>query len=296
MMRSLKTLRSESIWWIPAAALMTVFVAYPILRTSGLSLFHQNLDTQFQPRFAGIDNYLRILGDARLHGAAMTTVLFTAISVAAEFCIGLALALATDTLLRRRGLIRVLLLIPWTLPTAVIAVLWTWIFNDQYGLLNALLQQIGIVNAPIAWLAGPTTALASIIVADVWKTTPFVFVILLAGAQNIPSELYEAIEIDGGGAWERFRYITWPHLLPFVFVAVIFRMVQAFAIFDLVWVMTGGGPAGATETVSVYVYQTYLRYLDFGYGSAVVVAAVGLLAIAAGGLYRLLMKRYERVF
>jgi multiple sugar transport system permease protein len=162
--------------------------------------------------------------------------------------------------------------------------------------LNAVLLRLGWINSPIAWLAEPGTAMAAMIAADVWKTTPFVFVILLAGLQNIPRDLYEAIEIDGGGEWAKFRFVTWPHLLPFVFVAMIFRIVQAFAIFDLVWVMTGGGPGGATETVSVYTYQTYMRYLDFGYGSALALAIVVSLGAAAGILYRLLVTRYERLF
>jgi multiple sugar transport system permease protein len=182
------------------------------------------------------------------------------------------------------------------LPTAVIAVLWTWVFNDQFGVLNALLTRIGLLDSPIAWLARPDTAMGAIIVADVWKTVPFVFVILVAGLQNIPRELYEAMEVDGGGAWAKFRHVTWPHLLPFVFVAMIFRVVQAFAVFDLVWVMTGGGPGGATETVSVYTYQTYMRYLDFGYGSALAVATVAVLAVFAAFLYRLLVSKHERTF
>jgi multiple sugar transport system permease protein len=137
--------------------------------------------------------------------------------------------------------------------------------------------------------------MSAIIAADVWKTTPFVFLILLAGLQNIPRDLYEAIEVDGGGAWAKFRHVTWPHLLPFVFVAMIFRIVQAFAIFDLVWVMTGGGPAGTTETISIYTYQTYMRYLDFGYGSALAVTTVIILGLTAAALYRLLVTRYERI-
>jgi multiple sugar transport system permease protein len=155
-------------------------------------------------------------------------------------------------------------MVPWTLPTAVIAVLWAWIFNDQYGALNAILLRLGLIDTPVAWLAQPSTAMFAIIVADVWKTYAFVFLILLAGLQNIPHDLYEAIEVDGGGTWAKFRYVTVPHLLPFAFVAVIFRLVQAYAIYDLVWVLTGGGPGGATETVSIYTYQTYMRYLDFG--------------------------------
>ena len=163
-------------------------------------------------------------------------------------------------------------------------------------MVNALLQDLHIIRAPIAWLGTPGTALAAIIIADVWKTTPFVFLVLLAGMQSVPVELYEAVEIDGGGTWARFRYVTWPFLLPFVFVAVVFRMIQAFSVFDLVYVMTGGGPGGATETVSLYSYQTYMRYLDIGYGSTLAVAAVLILAVVTTGLYRLVLKPYARRF
>jgi multiple sugar transport system permease protein len=284
-------------WFVPASILLLAVVCYPVLRTITLSFVHENLATGFRAEFAGLDNFRRIVVDSRLHGTVATTLVFTVVSVGAEFLIGLLLALSVDSLSKRwRSFVRVVYLVPWTLPTAVIAVLWTWIFNDQFGVLNAVLTRLRLIDSPIAWLAQPDTAMAAMIVADVWKTTPFVFVILLAGLQNIPQDLYEAIEVDGGGGWAKFRYVTWPHLLPFVFVAMIFRIVQAFAIFDLVWVMTGGGPGGATETISVYTYQTYMRYLDFGYGSAIAVATVAMLAIAAGALYRLLVTKYERTF
>ena len=283
-------------WFLPASVLLLAVVCYPLLRTIVLSFVHQSLATEFRAGFAGVDNFGRIVVDGRLRGTLWTTLFFTVVSVGAEFLIGLLLALSTDSLTKGRSLVRVSLLAPWTLPTAVIAVLWSWIFNDQFGVLNAILMRVGLIDSPIAWLGQPGTAMAAMIVADVWKTTPFVFVILLAGLQNIPRDLYEAIEIDGGNAWAKFRYVTWPHLLPFVFVAMIFRIVQAFAIFDLVWVMTGGGPGGSTETVSVYTYQTYMRYLDFGYGSALAVATVAVLAIAAWVLYRLLVTKYERIF
>jgi multiple sugar transport system permease protein len=216
------------------------------------------------------------------------------VSVGAEFLIGLLLALSVDALRSGRNAVRTILLVPWTLPTAVIAVLWAWIFNDEYGVVNALLLRVGILHSPLTWLGQPDLAMFAIVVADVWKTTPFVFLIMLAGLQNVPRDLYEAIEIDGGGTWARFRYVTWPHLKPFVFVAVIFRVIQAFALFDLVWVMTGGGPAGATETVSIYTYQTYMRYLDFGYGSALAITTGAILAITSAILHRLLMRRYEQ--
>ena len=286
----------DSFWFFPASILLLAVVVYPILRTLLLSLLRENLATGFQPELAGVDNFVRLATDSRFGNSLWTTMLFTVVSVGAEFLLGLLLALSMDSLRRGRSLVRVIFLVPWTLPTAVIALLWAWIFNDQYGILNTLLMRLGLADSAVAWLAQPATAMTAIIVADVWKTTPFVFLIILAGLQNIPRELYEAIAVDGGGAWARFRYVTWPHLMPFVFVAVIFRMVQAFAIFDLVWVMTGGGPGGATETVSIYTYQTYMRYLDFGYGAAMVVATVAMLAMAAAVFYRLLVVRYEKSF
>jgi multiple sugar transport system permease protein len=290
--------RAESprnvLFFLPAAILIGLVVVYPILRTTLLSLFHLKLATQFRAEFAGFENFVRLLFDSRFHDSLKVTGLFTTVSVALEFGIGLLLALAANVLIHGKGLVRTILLVPWTLPTAIIAVLWTWIFNDQYGVLNALLMKTGITTGAIPWLAGAKTAMAAIIMADVWKTVPFVFLVLLAGLQNVPRELHEAIEMDGGGAWAKFKYVTWPHLLPFVFISIIFRIIQAFAIFDLVYVMTGGGPGGGTETVSLYSYQTYMRYLDFGYGSTLVVATVLILALTALVLHFFLHRRYER--
>ena len=283
----------RTLWFVPALVLLALVVVYPILRTATLSFFHVSLGTEFRPQFAGLENYTRLIFDSRFRNSLRVTLLFTVVSVGLEFLIGLALAIAVQQWNRGRGAIRTIFLIPWTLPTAIIAVLWMWIFNDQYGIVNALLSGLGVIRTPIAWLATPSTAMAAIIVADVWKTVPFVFLILLAGLQNISMELYEAIEVDGGGPWAKFRYVTWPMLLPFVFVALIFRIIQAFAIFDLVYVMTGGGPGGATETISLYSYQTYMRYLDFGYGTTLVLASVCLLGVAAIVLYTILLRSYE---
>jgi multiple sugar transport system permease protein len=253
-----------------------------------LSLTHQNLGTGFAIVFAGTDNFVRLAADSRFHGSVAVTTIFVAVSVAFEFVLGLALALATSQILGARGVVRTLLLIPWTLPTAIVGVLWTWILNDQFGIVNHVLIQIGLLDAPVAWLAHPSTALASMIAADVWKTVPFVFLILLAGLQSVPADLYEALAMDGAGPVAAFRYVTWPHLVPFAFIALIFRIVQAFAVFDLVYVLTGGGPGGTTETVSLYAYQTTMRYLDFSYGSTIAVALVFLLAVTAFVLKRAL--------
>ena len=290
--------RARGSFWFyaPAVFLLIVVFGYPIARTAALSLADLNLSTHFRPEFAGLENYTRLFADSRFRNSLRVTGVFTILSVALEFGLGLMLALAANTMIRGQGIVRSIFLAPWTMPTAVIALLWAWIFNDQYGVLNALLERSGLVASPIAWLAGPRGAMSAIIIADVWKTTPFVFLVILAGLQNIPKDLYEALEIDGGGAWAKFRYVTWPFLLPFIFIALVFRIIQAFAIFDLVWVMTGGGPGGSTETVSVYSYQTFMRYLDIGYGSAQVAATVVILAIAALLLYQLLLRRYARLF
>lgn len=281
------------LWFAPAAALIALVFVFPVSRALWLSFMHFNLDTGFDARFVGLSNFIRLAFDSRFAAALKVTLLFTVISVALEFLLGLSAALAAETIHRLRPTTRILLFIPWTLPTAIIAALWIWIFNDQYGLVNAVLLKTGLIAAPIAWLGKPHTAFASVILADVWKSFPFVFIILLAGLQSIPRELYEAIDIDGGNAWHRFRYVTLPSLLPFIFLALIFRIVQAFAIFDLVYVLTGGGPGGATETVSVYGYYTYMRYLDFGYGAAMAIAMVIVLALIAWALYLLLLKKYE---
>ena len=278
----------KTLWMLPAALLVASVLLYPAFRSVFLSLTHYSLSTGFETSFAGMDNLRRILADSRLHDSFWVTTLFVVSSVALEFLLGLALALAASRLVRGQNAVRTLLLIPWTLPTAIVGVLWAWILNDQFGILNHLLAQVGLLDSPVAWLAQPSTALASIVAADVWKTIPFVFLILLAGIQSIPRELYEAMAVDGGGAWAAFRYVTWPHLLPFAFIALIFRIIQAFAIFDLVYVLTGGGPGGATETVSVYAYQTTMRYLDFSYGSAIVITLVLLLGLVAVALRRLL--------
>ena len=287
------TFLKTGLWFAPAAVLVLLVFVYPIFRTITLSFTRLNLDTGFQPQFAGFQNFARLVSDSRFFASLRVTALFAVASVALEFLIGLLASLAVEAIGKAKRTARTLILIPWTLPTAIIAVLWMWIFNDQYGFLNAILSRAGIIDSPVAWLGNPAAALLSITLADVWKAFPFVFIVLLAGLQSIPREMYEAMEVDGGTAWHKFRYITLPHLMPFIFLALIFRIVQAFAVFDLVYVLTGGGPGGATETVSVYGYYTFMRYLDFGYGAALVVAIVIILAVVAWLLYSLLMRQYE---
>jgi multiple sugar transport system permease protein len=208
---------------------------------------------------------------------------FTSTSVLLEAVLGVAIALVLHGSFRGRGVLRAVVLIPWALPTAVMALSWAWIFNDSFGVANDLLRRTGLVASPLAWLGVPGLAMVALVIAEVWKTTPFVALIVLAGLQGIPETLIEAARVDGLTAWQRFRHVVLPLLLPSLLVAVLFRAVQSYGAFDIVYVMTGGGPGGSTETVSLYAFQNYFRYLDFGYGSAIAIqsALVAVLAAAA---------------
>ena len=266
---------------LPAGLLLAVVVALPILRVVHLSLSHVDLEGGMVFRWAGLDQYVRLWQDGRWWTALCNTVVFTTTSVALEMTLGVALALLLHRRLRGRGALRTIVLVPWALPTAVMALAWVWIFNDSFGVLNDLLERAGLLSSPVAWLGQPTTAMLALVIADVWKATPFVAIIVLAGLQSIPEQVLEAARVDGLTAWQRFRRVVLPLLTPSLLVALAFRAVQAYGAFDLPYVMTGGGPGGSTETVSLYAYQNYFRYLEFGFGSAVVVQGVMLAALFA---------------
>ncbi len=269
----------------PAMLFVACVAVWPLIRTLWLSLYTQNLATGLEPEFAGMANYVRVMGDGRFLHTLRVTAMFTVWAVSLELVLGLGFAVLMNRTFRGRGFARAVTLIPWAMPTAVLALAWVWIFNDQFGIFNDLLLRTGLLDKPVAWLGNTGTAMFSLIFADVWKTTPFMMIILLAGLQNISAELYEAAAIDGSGAWNTFFRITLPMLVPAIFLAVLFRTLQSLGIFDLVYVMTGGGPGGATETVGVYTYGTFLRYLDFGYGAALVMTTFVLMALVAAAIY-----------
>jgi len=275
--------REQKTGWIlliPALIVMLVVYAYPILRAFWLSVFTQNLGTELEPVFSGLSNYQRMFSDGRFWQSLWNTTVFTTASVLTELILGIGVALVLNQAFKGRGIVRTITLIPWALPTAVMGVAWAWIFNDQYGVVNDILRRLGLIETGISWLGNPTLAMIAVILADVWKTTPFIALLLLAGLQSIPGDLYEAHALDGATPWQSFWKITVPLLMPQIIVSVLFRFAQAFAIFDLIQVMTGGGPGGATETVSIYIYSTVMRYLDFGYGSALIVVTFLILVIA----------------
>jgi multiple sugar transport system permease protein len=254
----------------------------------GLSFTTQNLETGLTPVFAGAANYQRAWIDTHFWETVQRTLCFTIVAVSLELLLGLCMALALHHSPIGRGLARTAALVPWVLPTSALALGWIWIFNDQFGVVNDLLMRGGILSSPFAWLGHPGSAFAAVILADVWKTTPFLTILILAGLQTIPIQLHEAAALDGASRWKRFLHITLPLLRPMIFIAVLFRTLQSFGIFDLVYVMTGGGPGGATETVALYIYRNFMRYLDFGYGAALLVLSSGILALLVLGLWAIL--------
>ncbi|WP_269452630.1 carbohydrate ABC transporter permease [Phormidesmis priestleyi] len=190
---------------IPALLMLALVFVYPIVRAFWQSFFTQNLGTQLQSEFSGFANLARMAQDGRFWQSLGNSAVFTVFSVLLEFILGLGIALVLNQTFKGRGIVRTIAILPWALPTALIALAWTWIFNDQYGVVNDILLRLGIIQTGINWLGNPTLAMVSVIVADVWKTTPFISILLLAGLQSIPSDLYEAQAIDGATPWQSFQ-------------------------------------------------------------------------------------------
>jgi multiple sugar transport system permease protein len=256
---------------LPAGVLLAIFAYWPILRNFSLSFYTKDLILGTEPQFIGLGNYQHLFHDSRFWHSLRNTLVFSTVSVTFEFLLGLAFALLMNASFRGRGFLRASVLIPWALPPAVMAMGWRWIFNDTYGVMGDIFMRLGISGRPIAWLGEPFWAMVAAVVADIWKTTPFIAIILLAGLQSIPEDLYEAVSLDGANPVHRFTLITLPLLRPYMGLALLFRFIQAYGVFDLIWVLTGGGPGGATQTISLYIYDTVFRYLMLGYGSSLTI-------------------------
>ena len=251
---------------LPSLAFLALLSLLPLAYVGWLSL-RRHMPVFDVSRFVGLDNYAYLLRDPRYLGALGNTVYVTVVSVTLELALGLAIALVLDRRFPARGAARAVTLLPWLLPTVVAAWAWEWILNPGFGILNHLL------GVDASWLGDPDLAIHAVILAEVWKTTPFAAILLLAGLQTVPPELVRAARVDGAGAWRTFRSVTLPLLRPTILVVVLFRALDAFRVFDTVFVLTGGGPANTTETVSVYAYELYFQTLQFGTASAVSMSA-----------------------
>lgn len=262
---------------------MAGVIIYPLVYAIWLSL-HRRLLIFDISKFVGIDNFAFLWRDDRFWNAFYNTVYFTGVSVALELILGLSIAVLLNRSFKGKGLTRSIILIPWAIPTVVSAKMWEWIYNSDFGILNHLLG----VN--INWLGSAFWAMNAAIFMEVWKTTPFVALLLMAGLQTIDRDLYKSAKVDGASGWYIFRRITIPLLMPVILIVLIFRTLDAFRVFDSIYVLTGGGPANTTETLSIYAYKVLFQTLQFGYGSTISFAifiCVGIITI----LYVRLLRR-----
>jgi multiple sugar transport system permease protein len=273
----------------PVIILLLAITAYPLFYNLWNSLHSVNLSIANQPRsFIGLDNYTKMFRSTEWVTALERTAAFTAVSIFLETVAALGLALMLNRDFRGRGFLRAAILIPWAVPTVVSATLWKTMFDPRAGFVDYLLGGLHLPGAHTTWLAGVWTAWVTILVADAWKNVPFIAIILLAGLQVIPNEVYEAARMDGANGWQSFRRMTLPLLKPALGVALIFRTLQAFLVFDVIYIMTGGGPGVSTETLSFLNWQTFLVSTDFGYGGAISVMLVIMSLIIAGIYVRVL--------
>lgn len=270
-------------WFVlPALGTILLVALFPLAWTMWESLHVHDLRMPWRGRpFVGLANYGEVLTSSRFWSSMGHTLFFTVVSVGLELVLGLVLALALNRAYRGRGLVRAAVLVPWAIPTVVAALLWRFMFDSDAGIANAVAMSLGFMDEPLVWFISATAAWVPVILADVWKMTPFVTLLLLAGLQNIDGSLYEAARIDGASTWQQFRHVTLPLLAPAVLVALIFRTLDAFRVFDLIFVLTGGGPGTSTEPIALYTFNSLLQNLRFGYGSALsVVVFVVTFAIA----------------
>ncbi len=273
---SLTTRRVRTAWvfLLPAIVVFAAVAAWPLARTIWLGLTDAGLGSEAEGRFIGLDNYLArdetgwsgLLVDRDWWRAVRNTVSFAAISVVLETVIGFALALLINREFPGRGLVRAAILIPWAIPTIVAARLWAWMLNDQYGIVNHGLLTIGIVGEPIAWTANPAVAFWTVVVADVWKETPYMTLLILAGLQMLPRDCFEAARIDGAGAWTTFTQITLPLIWPALVVAVTFRTLDALRVFDVIYVLASNNKR--VMSMSMFARRELIDFQLAGYGSA----------------------------
>lgn len=264
----------QGLWFVlPAALALLLVLGYPIV-SAIVSSFKSGppvseLTTQ---------NYTDAFGDPRFWNGLRVTFAFVGGTVALHVALGMAVALLLNEQIRGQKWLRLVALIPWTVPDVMSGLIWRFMFNPASGIVNHVLSRLGLTDQPIEWLGSPTFALPGVILADVWRGYPFVMVILLAGLQTIPRFQYEAAMVDGANAWQRFRFITLPNLRTVLLVAVVLDVIWQFRRFGLVFNMTGGGPGNRTEIMSLYIYKHYFKYFNFEYAAAMAVI-LGLIMI-----------------
>lgn len=284
---------SRYLFVAPALVFIALTMLYPVISNLRMSLYDVNVSTFLSNTapFAGLGNYIKVIGDPAFRHSLNLSLLFTAGSLIFQFVIGFALALFFNRSFPGNGLLRALLLLGWMLPTVVSGSIFRWMFDGSFGIFNFLLRSLGLLEGPRFWLIDPSTALIGTIFANIWIGVPFNMILLLPGLQSISPTLYEAASIDGATSWQSFRHITLPLMRPVALSVLLLGIIYTFKVFDLVYVMTGGGPVDATTVLPIYVYNLSFSFFRFGDGSAA--AVLLLLALSSVAIGYLWLSQHE---
>ncbi|MGA2821561.1 MAG: sugar ABC transporter permease [Anaerolineales bacterium] len=266
---------------LPALLVIALFTIYPFAYAIRTSLFRYILTQPKSHPFVGLRNFIEVIQSYYFANSLRVTAMYTVAAVVSVIVIGFLIALLLNTRMRTAGVLRVLVLLPWSVPAVVSGLLWKWILNSDFGALNGVLYTLGFIKTYIPFLADPNLAKVSIILAHVWKEAPLAAIFFLAGLQLIPNELYEAARMDGGSAWNTLRYVTLPLLRPTLLVVTVYETMVAILTFDEIYVMTGGGPANATALISWFAYAEIFKSLNLGHGLAlsIIIALITLVLI-----------------
>ena len=278
----------------PAMLVLAVIILYPMLFNAQISLHNTRLISEDLGEFVRFENYQRILRDDDFWHSLRVSLVFTVSTVVISFALGFGIALAMNEIGRARPILLALMMIPWVISPVITAYAWRWLFNDEFGFLNKVLRDLGIVDHNVTWLAKPDTAVAAVIIASVWRFIPYMMIMMLAGLQSIPRELYEAAELDGAGMLAKFRDVTISELRYIIAVIVMFASIWTFNDFTLPYIMTQGGPSGATNVLPIEVYRTAFDALRFGRGAALAMVIL-LILLFASVIYVRRLLREEKV-
>jgi multiple sugar transport system permease protein len=286
---------SRYLFVAPALIYITLTMLYPVFSNLRMSFYDVNVSTFLANNapFVGLGNYSKVVGDAVFQHALGLSLLFTSGSLLFQFTIGFALALFFSRPFPGNGILRALLLLAWMLPTVVSGSIFRWMLDGSFGIINFILQGLGLLQGTRFWLTDPNTALAGTIAANIWVGVPFNMVLLLPGLQSISPSLYEAASIDGASGWQSFRYVTLPLMRPVALSVLLLGIIYTFKVFDLVYVMTGGGPVDATTVLPIYVFNLSFSFFRFGEGAATaILLLLGLTVVAIGYLW---LSQHEEV-
>ncbi len=279
---------------LPLLIVILGVVSWPLIQTVSLSFSDARLVAS-SGNFVGLDNYTKNLGSKAFQSAFLNTAWFTLLSVGAELVLGVLVGLLLNQPFRGQKLMRAMMILPWALPTVVNAILWRLIYNPEYGAANSVLLQLGIIDSYRSWLGQPQSAMLAMVVADVWKNFPIVALISLAALQSVPRETQAAAIVDGAGPFSRFRFVIWPYLAGPLMIALVLRTIEAFKVFDIIWVMTRGGPANSTRTVSILVYQEAFSFQRAGSGASLALIVTLFVMLLASGYVAVMRRSALRV-